>query len=321
MASGTREFKLPQYGATPKPTGSPIRSMYDAAAQTQAGDYDNIMAGYDSLQSKASNASNGPDKLNYVPVNSVKTSYVPGAGYSRSNDLNNLVGNLQEYSSTGGYSGDDISSIRERALSPIRATYANAQRNLNRQKTLQGGYMPNAGAIYSKMAREQGELASSASTNVNAEVAKMIAAGKLAGYQSLSPILSNENTMQNNINSNNANALRETEMFNTADEQRVRDLNANMRMRVEEMNADDDRLNNNLELSALSGKANLYGTTPALTNTFGNQVLENNQQNMQAVQTANAIKNQRAGIGLNIIGAAQSAPKSSSGTRGWTGAY
>src|SRR5690606_3409653 len=121
--------------------------------------------------------------LNYVPLTSTAITHVPGYSYSRSSDLNNLIGNLQEYSRTGGYSDADVANIRERGLSPLRAVYGNAERNLKRQQNLQGGYMPNAGAVRSKIAREMGELLSTQSTNINAEVAKMIAAGKLSGMQ------------------------------------------------------------------------------------------------------------------------------------------
>lgn len=122
----------PQYG------GSPIRSAYDAAAQQQAGDYDDIMGGYNSLQERArSQAGNNPVQFN--PITPSTRQFIQGQGYNRSQDLGKLIGDLQGFSSTGGYSDDDVSNIRERGLSPIRAIYANAQRDANRQKNLSGG--------------------------------------------------------------------------------------------------------------------------------------------------------------------------------------
>ncbi len=285
--------------------GTPIRSMYDAAAQTQAGDYDNIMAGYDSLQQRASGQGQGASQpLNYVPAQAKSASFTPGASYERTQDFGGLVGKLNDWTNTGGYTDSDTANIRERALSPIRAAYGNAQRNLNRQKVLQGGYSPNHGAVTSKMAREQGELASNATTNVNAEIAKMIAANKLAGMQTLSPMLTGENNLSNSMRANNASAQQSFDAGNIEDERNVRDMNANLAMRVNEMNQARDLSNNNVELSALAGKTNLYGTNPALTSTFANQVLSNNQQNMQAIQTANMIKNQRAGVGIDVVNSA-----------------
>jgi len=286
-----------------RPAPSPLRSVYDSAATTQAQDYDNIMSGYDSIQSRIQSSGNN-NSINYVPSVATQIRDVPGYSYSRNADLGKLVGDLQGFSETGGYSGADIGNIRERGLSPLRAIYANATRNLNRQKNLQGGYMPNAGAITSKMAREQGELASTASTNINAEIAKMVQAGKLAGYSQLNPLLSQENTLQNTIGERNTQAQRDVTMANASEESRVRDLNATLKMRADEFNANQDRDDYSQELAALSGKSNLYGTTPALTSLFGNQVLQNNAQNLQAATTANQIKNARTGLGINLMSAA-----------------
>src|SRR3989304_3720618 len=117
-------LKVPSMGSTVSKK-SPIKNVYETAATTNAENYDDIMAGYDSLQ-KRSQSGNTGQQLNYT------------------------------------------------GLSPIRSVYSNARRNLDRQKSLQGGYSPNYGAVLSKMAREQSELGTQASTNINAEVAKMI---------------------------------------------------------------------------------------------------------------------------------------------------
>lgn len=283
--------------------GGNISSVYNAAATQQAQDYDDIMGGYSDLQSRAKSGTSVP--TNFQPLSAISNQYLPNYSYNRSGDMSQLVSGLQDYSRTGGYSDADLGSIRERGLSPIRSVYANAKRNLDRQKSLQGGYSSNYGAVLSKMAREQSELSSAAASNVNAEIARMVASGKLSGLQSLSPIVTGENTQRNNISNQNIDAARALNESNVADQRGVRDTNASLKMRVDEMNRNNQLDDRNLELSALSGKSNLFGTTPALTQTFGNQVLQNNQQNLQAVQMANQIKNQRAGLGINLVGAAQ----------------
>jgi hypothetical protein len=289
----------PQYGGS-----SPIRSVYDAAVEQQAGDYDDIMGGYSSLAERArSGAGNNPIQFN--PITPSTRQFIQGQGYNRSQDLGKLIGDLQGFSTTGGYSDDDVSSIRERGLSPIRAIYANAQRDANRQKNLSGGYSPNAGAVNAKMAREQSSLLGDASTKINAQVAQMIQSGKLAGYNQLSPLLGRENDLINQITQRNTDAQRDVDLWNAGETNRANEFNTNMGQRTQEFNANQNNQNDALELSSLQGKQSLYGTTPALTSMFGNQVLQNNQQNMQAVQTANQIKNQRAGIGLNIVNQAQ----------------
>lgn len=302
-------FDMPQQSRGKQP----IRSVYDAAATTQAQDYDDIMGGYDSLigRSKSGTLTGTPKASAISPIAS---NYTPNYQYNRSSDLSGLVGGLQEYSRTGGYSDQGVSDLRARAVSPIRAAYGNAQRNLERQKVLQGGYAPGHGAALSKMAREQSSLMSDASTNVNAKIAEMVAAGKLSGFQSLSPILSQENIFANQTNQRNEDARANIANNNVADERNVRDTNLATEQQTTQQNV-------GAEMQALSGKSNLYGTTPALTQTFGNQVLQNNQQEMQAVQTANQIKNQRAGLGLNIVQAAQSAPKRGGTAKAAKGAW
>lgn len=119
-------------------------------------------------------------------------------------DYGNLMGQYNQFAQTGGFSPQDLGAIRARALSPTRAAYTNAQRNVNRQRALQGGYAPGFGTLQARMAREQGQGLSDAATNAEAAIAQMVQQGKLAG---------------------------------------------------------------------LGGAANLYGTTPAMAATFGNQVL------------------------------------------------
>lgn len=302
MAYTSSAIELP-YAKRPMQGGSPIRSVYDAAASQQAENYDDIYGGYDSLQKRAIT---GQNPVTFNPVNPIARNPTQGSQYSRSDDFGRLVENLQNFSSTGGYSDSDIGNIRERAVSPLRAVYANAQRNMERQKVLQGGYMPNMGAVTSKMAREQGELQSNANIGINAEVARMVQSGKLSGMNALSPLVNQENSLSNQINQRNVDAQREVDLSNVEEERNVRNLNTQGNMRAQEFNANQNQQDTGMELNALQGKQSLYGTTPALTNMFGNQVLQNNQQNMQAIQTANQIKNQRAGIGLNIVGSAQS---------------
>lgn len=255
-----------------------MTGMYDAAAETQAQDYDNIMKGYNNLLSSGG-------------VNPSTMTNIQGETYQRGGDVNKLIQNLQGYANTGGYSEQDQAALRSRGISPIRAAYANAERNMARQKSLSGGYSPNAGALAAKMAREQGSLSSQASSDVNAKIAEMVATGKLAGMQTLSPLLQHEAGLQAGVNQRNTQLQKDIGMYNANEISRVNALNAQGKQ------------------NALQGMTNLYGTTPGLTNMFGNQVLQNNAQQLGAVQTANQIKNQRAGLGINVLGQANQNPK------------
>jgi len=94
-----------------------------------------------------------------------------------------LMGGFKNFQDTGGYSPGDLSNIRSRAVSPIRAAYANASRDVNRQKSLQGGYSPGQGVLKARMAREQGQSMSDASTGAEAAIAQMVNQGKQFGLQ------------------------------------------------------------------------------------------------------------------------------------------
>jgi hypothetical protein len=104
-----------------------------------------------------------------------------GAADQNTADYGNIMNRYQEFADTGGYSPDDIANMRSRAISPTRAVYSNAQRNVNRQRALQGGYSPGFGALQGRMAREQSQGMSDASTNVEAQLAEMKQRGRLAG--------------------------------------------------------------------------------------------------------------------------------------------
>ena len=300
------------YGNT-KPVNN-MSSAYDAAASEQAQNYDDVMGRYDNILNNPSNKVSplNYSSLNYVPINSVFNRNLQGTQYNRSNDLNTAITGLSDYSKTGGYSDSDINNIRERSISPIRSIYDSAQRGLNRQKVLQGGYSPNYGALTAKMARDSSSQIGDLTTRVNADIAQMVASGKLSGLNSLGNVASRDNELMNQASRYNTDLQNQIELMNTEEQKRVEGLNNQGRSEVERLN-NQRRLeveglnnaailqNNNTQMNALQGKTSLYETTPALTQTFGNQVLQNNAQNLQAIQTANVIKNQRANTGLNLL--------------------
>lgn len=94
-------------------------------------------------------------------------------------------GGFQDFAKSGGFSAADLANIRARAVSPVRAAYENANREVNRQKSLQGGYSPGMGVLQARMQRQMGQGASDASTNAEAAIAEMVQKGKLAGLQGM----------------------------------------------------------------------------------------------------------------------------------------
>ena len=97
-----------------------------------------------------------------------------------------IYNRYSQFADTGGYSEADKAAIRQHAVSPIRAAYSNANREVERNKALQGGYAPGQGVLRARMAREQGQAASDATGNAEANIAQMVHQGKLAGMSGMS---------------------------------------------------------------------------------------------------------------------------------------
>lgn len=127
---------------------------------------DNLLTAYTTLQEQ------GIDRYNSASAQGDK-------------DYGNIMGRYQEFADTGGYSPEDTANMRSRAIAPTRAVYANAVRNVDRQRALQGGYSPGYNALQGRMAREQSQGLSDANTNVEAQLAEMKQRGRLAGISGM----------------------------------------------------------------------------------------------------------------------------------------
>jgi len=201
---------------------------------------------------------------------------------------------FQEFGQTGGYSGSDIADLRARGVAPIRAAYANAERNIGQQRGLQGGYSPNAIAAQVKMAREQGQGMADANQDVNAKIVNDRNQGRLAGYTGMAGIEGQRLGAQMQGDIFNAGQYNQGEQFNAGQENDVGKFNADLGFRGQTYNADAytnaearnnaaaesaaargaaaSAQNNDDRLRALAGMSNLYGTTPGMSNMFGTQV-------------------------------------------------
>lgn len=142
-------------------------------------------------------------------------------------DYSNIMSQYQNWADTGGFTPEQLQDIRSRSNSPVRAAYSNAQREVERGRSLQGGYSPGFNAATARMAREQGQLASDQSTNTEAMIAELLNRGKQFG---------------------------------------------------------------------MGGMTSMYGATPGLAQTFGNQMLASQAQQLQAA----GLQNQ---LSLGLMGA------------------
>lgn len=242
-------------GAQKAPPGkkkpNPVEDMYKvygSAVKQQAGDYDDIMSRYKGIADSAAGNGGGPG--GFTPYNPTL------AAYERSPDTTAALSNLHGLTQTGGLSADDQQNLRARGTSPIRAMYATADRDMNRQRSLSGGYSPNFGAVTSRMARDQSSLISDATQNVNAGIAEMVQRGKLSAAPQYAGAAQAESELKNSFGLRNADAQNDAARFNASGM------------------FDAARQGRSDRLGATSGMANLYGTTPALVNTFGNQAMD-----------------------------------------------
>lgn len=257
-------------------------AVYNSALAQTAEDYDSIMGQYKGLKDSTLAGGGQQERLNFTPINPTSAEYQPGSDYSY----------LKNFVNTGGYSDADVGNLRERAVSPIRSIYSTASKNIDRQKRLQGGYSPNAGALQAKLARESGYAIGDASTNANAAIAEMVQRGKLAGATALAPLEARETENRNAFNLTNANTANDFLKFN-----------AQMPLEYGKFNAAQD--NNDFEkiLSTIQGQQGLYSASPGLMGTLGNQTISaaNTANNFPPVPRAPAYKNPlgSGGVGIN----------------------
>lgn len=213
-------------------------SNFSTAANKQGSDYDTIMNNYKTM-------------FNAPPSTPIS--------YTGSPDVTSAMSNLNNLATTGGYSDQNINDIRARGIAPIRAIYSQAQEGLNRQKSIQGGYSPNFNAASAKMAREQSNLISDKSTDINSGIVEAVNRNRLTASSPYASLASGEAGRQLDTSQFNANLF----------------------------NQDKSR-----QLAATEGMKGIYGTNPALTSVFGNQVasaagLGQNQQEINNRRRAN----------------------------------
>lgn len=236
------------------PVASPLErqyGLYEGSVKQQTGDYNNIMQ---LLQNLVSQSQDPNGRSGYTPE-------IPK--YTQSKDYRSAFDNLSGLSKDGGYSESGIQDLRQRGISPIRSVYAGANRDIDRNRSLQGGYSPSYNATQAKMAREMSGLMSDKMGDVNAGIAQNVAQNRLAASSPLMSAAGNENALRFSAEQAGADAVNRSREF-----QRSNALQS--------------------QLSAIDAMRGLYGTTPALASTFGNQALNSAQLQNQITQQNDA---------------------------------
>lgn len=259
------------------PKTSPLATFgnptsYTAAATQQAGDYDKIMQNYQGIF----------DNANANPVAYKPTTFTNVAPqttqYNQSSDVTNSLNNLSSLAGTGGYDAGGIADLRARAIAPIRSVYANAEDNLNRSKSLSGGYDPGLNATTAKMTREEADQIGAATSSANAGIAQNVAANKIAAAPSYASAAAGANAAKTAADQANANTINQINEFNASNNLSNNQGNSQGALAAAQAQ-------NQTKLGATQGMTSLYGTTPALTSTFGNQVMQaaSSGQNQQQI--------------------------------------
>lgn len=293
MAYGTG-VQLPYQ--KPKPKGN---EPYKASILQGGQDYDDIMERYRKIVDRGPDPNHGALQGYYGGlINGPK--YTPQTlKYQRGPELTKAFGNLSEYSRTGGLSGAEGAEIRARGISPIRATYANAQQNLNRSRSLGGGYSPNYAASTAKMSRDLSENLAGASTNVEAMLAEKRQQGRLSMSPQYADFANRETNAMGNIDiQNEDNRLRAAEMSRQTQAMGAQGLMGLYGTR-------EDR-----ELKALAGMSNMYGSAPGMAQLYGSQAMQQrgldqnetqiNNQSSQALMQAYNNRKPRYGQGVRL---------------------
>jgi len=350
------------YGKMPTPASDPLTNqykLYNSGVQQNAEDYSGIMQGYRNLTNNAQSQRSQPISApNYTPqqVSPSQSTYTPAQmqapasitpqsytaqnyAYKPTADVSSSLAGLKDLSTTGGYSEQGIADLRARGISPIRSVYASAQRDINRNRSLKGGYSPGYNATSAKMAREMSDQIGTATQNVNAGIAQNVAQNRLsaapnyasaAGAESglatqaglanvnaqnqagqINTSAANQAQLQNianqiAANQYNAGAVNQAGQFNAGNIQQADLFNANAvnagnqqniqnQLAVSQFNQQQQQQPQQNQLAALQGMSSLYGTTPAMSNLFGNQALS-------AAQLQNQINQQNNQSGLNLVG-------------------
>ncbi len=256
------------FGSPSKPI-DPTQSAYDnygTAVRQQGADYSNIMNKYNDVYSSIPGM--GQNAAKTFQMDYTKPTYQTTQDYTRA------VGNLRNTSDKGLYSDEDQANLRERGVSPIRSVYANAQRNVNRQRSLQGGYSPNYAAVSAKMAREMSSQLSDQTTKVNAQIAQDIAQQRAAAQSQYAGTAAGEQNARNQF------------------ELSAADMNNKYGLANVDQQMQDYWKPTQMKLSALGGMNQTYGTTPAFAALMQNGALQQGAQQANVNQN-NALNQQR----------------------------
>lgn len=236
---------------------------YKNAASTNMADYDNIMSGFSDYAKNA--------KFGFKPVSAERPKEL-GESYGY---LREAMPGYRDFAKTGGYSDTDQQELRARGTAPIRSAYGNTMMEMDRARSLGGNAgSPNYIAAASRAQREMPGQMADAMTGVNASLADAIRQGKLAGLEGITRV----GSTMGGLSDSEAGRMLTADIHNQGAD-----------LQTQGMKDSADRF-------GLSGKAQLYGTTPGLSSTFGDQAL-------RGYNTRAGLEQSRNQFGLGLMDA------------------
>lgn len=283
-----------------------MQNRSNVAADTSMADYGNIMKGYQDWTGGANAFAN---KLMGTPMPSFSYQKVSPTSVSYTEDprLTQAGQGYGEFAQTGGYSPTDIQELRARGTSPITAAYGNTMRELDRARALGGpGGAVNYIAARSAAQRQLPQQMADAMTGVNAKLAEDIRSGRLAGMAGLTGIGTEVGGEQLKAALANQDVNMRAALANQDADLRTQQLTEQgYDARTAQMIAAQE-----LGLKGVAGEASLYGTTPAMAATFGNQALQGygNVINMDQLRNQYLLGLTGAELGASEQPAQQNAP-------------
>jgi hypothetical protein len=256
------QYQQQRYENQQGPMADAFAYNYGRGSEANYGDYTDIMNRYRGLAggsggSGGGGGGGGGGGYSAFTVNPGRASY---------RDPFKSYGGYEEFSKTGGYSAADIANMRARGVGPIRSAYANAEREMQRGRSLQGGYSPNMAAAQVKMAREQGQSSADAVQNVEAGIAQARNQGRLAGLGGMSNIEGQRLGADVDLSKFNTQLDFQGQTYNADAQSRAQSANNASRAAAASQSTAD-------QFRALQGMTSLYGTTPGMSNMFGTQLM------------------------------------------------
>src|SRR5678809_626309 len=249
LQQSTAQNQLNDITAQTVPQTQQSQNNLMTATQQQMGDYNDIMNRYKAFQAS-------PAGQNYTAQN---------VNYTRTPEMQAALSGYQGFANNGGFSDADLGALRARGISPIQAVYQNSRNELDRQKSLQGGYSPNYTASLAKMSGQLGSNIADQTQRVNAGIAEMRQKGQLAGLGGLGQLATSD----------------------TGFNQQAQLANQQAGLGAAGLNRQygGDAMN----LGALHGMASLYSSQPGLINSFANQVQNNLGNQLQTAGMQNQL--------------------------------